>query len=270
MDLHKLLKLECVAVGISPANKAETLDQVASLAKRNSVLDPLSLEEVRRALDEREAVGSTGFGKGIAIPHCRIDGVSEFVVGLATVPGGVDFDALDGERVSLIAFIVGPLRESTEHIRVLSALSRVFSEADAVSEMLAARTPEALQESFLRHISPEREDEREADRNLFVVFVQDETLFQEILQIFGGTEPRLTVVLEAENASAYLARMPLFAGLWTDDPRSFSRVIVSLVSRRMTNETVRRIEQIAGPLAEAEHVLVTVQNVFYVAGSLIT
>jgi len=270
MDLHRLLKLECVAVDIGPANKAETLDQVARLAKRSSVLDPLSVEEVRRALSERESVGSTGFGKGIAIPHCRIDGVSEFVVGLATVADGVDFDALDGERVRLIAFIVGPALESTEHIRVLSALSRVLSEADVVSEMLAARTSEALRESFLRHIPPEREDEGDASRSLFVVLVQDEPLFQEILQIFGGTEPRLTVVLEAENASAYLARMPLFAGLWTDHPRSFSRVIMSFVGRHMTNETVRRIEQTTGPLAEAEHVLVTVQNVFYVAGSLIT
>ena len=81
---------------------------------------------------------------------------------------------------------------------------------------------------------------------------------------------RFTAVLDAENASAYLAKMPLFAGLWTDAPRSFTRVIISLVNRSMVNEMVRRIEQVVGPLSESEHVLVTVQNTFFSGGSLTT
>lgn len=270
MNLFEVLRPECVAPGLVAADKADALGKIADLAKCSPLLKGVSVEDVKRALMEREEVGSTGFGKGIAIPHCRLEGVSEFVVGVATVPDGVDFESIDGAPVRLIAFIVGPARESTEHIRVLSALSRVLSEADAVSEMLSAGTQEALRESFLRHASEEREVRAESERNLFFVFVQDEHIFQEILQVFGGTEPRFTAVLEAENASAYLARMPLFAGLWTDRPRSFSRVIVSLVSRRMTNEMVRRIEQIVGPLADTERVLVTVQSVFYSGGSLTT
>jgi len=270
MDLSELLRAECVAVNITAAGKADALSQVAALAKRSPILDEVSVEEIRRAMAEREAVGSTGFGKSIAIPHCRLESASEFVVGLATVDGTVDFDSLDGEPVGLIAFIVGPARESTDHIRVLAGLSRVFSNADAVKEMLATATPEALRESFLRHVSLDREFRPEAKRSLFHVFVQDEVLFQEILQVLGGTEPRFTAVLEAENASAYLAKLPLFAGLWTDRPRSFTRVIISLVNRKMVNELVRRIEEVAGPLTESERVLVTVQNVFFSGGSLTT
>ncbi len=270
MDLSELLRAECVAVNIAASDKTDALSQIAALAKRSPILDEVSAEEIRQAMAEREAVGSTGFGKGIAIPHCRMSSVPEFVVGLATVGGGVGFDSLDGEPVGLIAFIVGPALESADHIRVLSGLSRVLSNADAVKEMLAAVTPEALRESFLRHVSFDRELRPEAKRSLLHVFVQDEGLFQEILQLLGGTEPRFTAVLEAENASVYLAKLPLFAGLWADRPQSFTRVIISLVNRSMANELVRRIEQVAGPLAESEQVLVTVQNVFFSGGSLTT
>jgi mannitol/fructose-specific phosphotransferase system IIA component (Ntr-type) len=270
MDLSKILGVECVAVNITTASKADALSQIAALAKRSAVVSDVSVEEVRRAMEEREAIGSTGFGKGIAIPHCRMASVSTFVVGLATVAGAVDFDSLDGEPVRLIAFIVGPAQESTDHIRVLSGLSRVLSNADAVKEMLATTTPESLRESFLRHVSLDREPPKEAKRSLFHVFVQDENLFHDILQVLGGTEPRFTAVLEAENASAYLAKLPLFAGLWTDSERSFTRVIISLVNNSMVNELVRRIEEIAGPLAQSERVLVTVQNVFFSGGSLTT
>lgn len=270
MDLSELLGVECSAVNITATSKEDALSQVASLAKRSAALENVSVEEIRRAMEEREGIGSTGFGKGIAIPHCRLQSVSSFVVGLATVAGGVDFDSLDGEPVRLIAFIVGPAQESTDHIRVLSSLSRVLSNADAVKEVLAATAPETLRESFLRYASPDRELPQEAKRSLLHVFVQDEDLFHEVLQVLGGTEPRFTAVLDAENASAYLAKLPLFAGLWTDSERSFTRVIISLVNRSMVNELVRRIEEVVGPLAQSERVLVAVQNVFFSGGSLTT
>ena len=77
-------------------------------------------------------------------------------------------------------------------------------------------------------------------------------------------------MLDAENAGSYLAKVPLFAGLWRDNPSSFSRVIISLARKRMTNELVRRIEAIAGPLSKSDSVLVTVQDVFFSGGSLTT
>jgi PTS system nitrogen regulatory IIA component len=146
----------------------------------------------------------------------------------------------------------------------------VLSIADAVNEMVAARTDEALYESFVRHLTDEPRAEAGEDKSLFHVFVQDEELFRQILEVFGSTEPRFTAVLDAENASSYLAKVPLFAGLWADNPRTFSRVIVSLVRKRMTNELVRRIEAVTGPLSQSDRVLVTVQDVFFSGGSLTT
>lgn len=270
MELMEIVRPECVAASRAPKDKAEALQEVVRLAKASPLLKEVSEEDVLRGLREREEIGSTGFGKGIAIPHCRLDSVEGFTVGIVGIPDGVAFDSVDGEPVRLAVFMVGPTTRSSEHIRLLAVISRVLSSPGAVGEMVAAATAEALRESFLRRAVDAPLPDEEDGRSLFHVFVQDETLFADVLQVLGGTEPRFTVVLEAENASAYLWKEPLFAGLWSDNPRSFSRIIVSLVRKRMTNEIVRRIEQVAGPLEKSDKIMVTVQDVFYSAGSLTT
>jgi PTS system nitrogen regulatory IIA component len=270
MDIVKVVRPECVKAGLSPANKAEVLSEVARLAAGSPAIPGTTAQQVEAGLVEREEVGTTGFGKGIAIPHCRLESAQEFVVGALSVPGGVEFSSLDDQKVRLVVFIVGPARESSEHIRILSMISRALSRPDAVAEMIAASSDGMLYESLVRHLVDEPVADKDEGRSLFHVFVQDEDLFRSILEVFGGTEPRFTAVLEAENASAYLSKVPLFAGLWHDSPRTFSRVIVSLVRKRMTNELVRRIEAVTGPLSKTDNVLVTVQDVFFSAGSLAT
>jgi PTS system nitrogen regulatory IIA component len=268
MDVLSVVKREVVAAGVAAADKASILAEIARLSA--GVLDGVTEAEVEKGLAEREEVGSTGFGKGIAIPHCRIDSAREFAVGVVSVPDGVDFDSMDGAPVRLLVFIIGPKENSSDHIKVLSTISRVLSDPRAVEEMIAAKSAEALYESFARHLRDEPRAESGEKRSLFHVFVQDEELFRDLLEVFGSTEPRFTAVIEAENASSYLAKVPLFAGLWGDSPHTFSRIIISLVRKRMTNELVRRIEAAAGPLSKTDRVLVTVIDVFFSGGSLTT
>ncbi len=268
MDILGIVRKQCVAASRSVSDKSGALDEMAGLAASSGLLGSVTREDVRRGLEEREAVGTTGFGKGIAIPHCRLDAVSEFIVGVMTVPEGVDFDSLDGDPVKLFVFIVGPSSESTEHIKVLSAISRVLSDQDAVGEMVAAANDESLYESLTRHLSDEPKAEAGEPRSIFYVFIQDEDIFHDVLQVFGGTEPRFTAVLDSRDANSYLAKVPLFAGLWSDAPESFNRVIISLVSKRMTNEMIRRVEAIVGPLSKSRSVLVVVQDTFFTGGSL--
>lgn len=270
MDILHVVRRECVASSVTVADKAAIIHEIARLAAAVPALAGTTEQEIETGLLEREKIGSTGFGKGIAIPHCRLESAKEFVVGVVSVPDGVSFDSLDGGDVRLLVFIVGPARASSEHIRILSTTSRVLSSADAVEEMVAAQSDEALHESFARHLGDEPRAAAGEEKSLFLVVVQEEELFRQILEVFGATEPRFTAVLEAENAGSYLAKVPLFAGLWADNPRTFSRVIISLARKRMTNELVRRIEAVAGPLSKSDSVLVTVQDVFFSGGSLTT
>jgi nitrogen PTS system EIIA component len=268
MNMLQIVRRECVAAGAAAADKAGIIRKIAELCAASPALNGISADEIEKGLLEREALGSTGFGRGIAIPHCRLDDAREFVVGVVSVPEGVEFDSMDGGDVRLLVFIVGPSENSSDHIKVLSTISRILSEAEAVEEMIAAKTAEALYESFVRHLRDEPRADAGERKSLFHVFVHDEELFRQLLEVFGSTEPRFTAVIEAENASSYLSKVPLFAGVWADDPRTFSRIIISLVQKRMTNELVRRIEAVTGPLSKSHRVLVTVQDVFFCGGSL--
>lgn len=268
MNLIHIFRKECVAAGARAANKQDTLRQVAALARKAKALSSVSEEVLYAALLEREHLGSTGFGNHIAIPHCRLSGVSEFVVGIMSLPEGVEFDALDGEPVKLIVFIVAPDTRSDEHIRLLSATSQILSIPGAVEEMVREPTDVALQESFLRHACDEVEEGSENNFALFHVLIQKEEVFLDLLQVFGSLEQGSTIVMDADHSTKYLSKMPMFSAFWADEPDHFCRVIMAIVNKKMINEMIRRVERVTGKLSENTGVMVAVQELFYCAGSL--
>ncbi|HUU20286.1 MAG TPA: PTS sugar transporter subunit IIA [Sedimentisphaerales bacterium] len=270
MKIADVLREECVVVNAKFVKKAEVLREVARTAKKSAVLSNVSEQEILKGLEARESLGSTGVGKGIAIPHCRLESVSDFVVGLITVPSGVDFKALDKQKVNIIIFIIAPKADPNKHLRLLSTLSQMLLMPGVIEEILQQDTPEGVRESFLKHASSDIEADGEAGKSLLHVFVQDESMFKEILQVLAAVPSGSIAVLSAENTGAYLMKMPLFAEFWSDKPSKFSRIIIATVNRGLVNEAVRRIESITGDLKESVGVMVTVQDVSYAAGSLDT
>jgi len=270
MKLVDVLRKECVCVGATCRDKTDLLRKVAKTAMNSPILKEFTEQSVYDGLTTRESLGSTGFGDGIAIPHCRLDGVSDFVLGIITLPGGLDFDALDGKPVNLVIFIIAPQIESDKHVRLLSAISQTLLARGIREEMLAQKEPEGLYESFLRRTVCDINAREEKGWSLIHAFVQDETAFKDILQVLAGIESSSLVVMDAENTGAYLAKMPLFAEFWGDDKTRFCRIIVAVVQEGLTNETIRRIETITGDLAQCDNAMVTVQPVSYVSGCLRT
>ncbi len=268
MNVTDLLKADCIAVGQSYADKESALRGIAKLAKNNPILSNVSEEEVFRGLTAREELGSTGFGDGVAIPHCRLEAVKTFAIGFATVPDGLDFDALDGEPVHLVVFIVGPTGDSREHIRILSSISQTLQIPGARDEIVAEPTPEAALESYLRHVEDEVDTTDHESRNLFHLVVQNEEVFESLVHVFAGTEASSLVVLDSHNAGTYMANLPLFAGFWGDGHVKFSKIILATVEKRLTNEMIRRIEQITGNLDERTDMMLMVQPIFYASGRL--
>jgi len=268
MKLVDVLREECIVVGAVLDDKDSAMREIVRSARKSPVLKDVPDHEILDGLKEREAVGSTGFGNGIAIPHCRVTSATDFVVGLITVPAGVEFEALDDRKVNLIVFIVAPERATNEHIRLLSSVSQALLVPGAVDEMLAESTTEAVRESFLRHTRADIDTKDRTTKNLIHMFVQDEDIFRELIQAMTVTESSSIVVIDAENTGVYLAKIPLFAGLWRDKPRTFSRIIVAVVEKTLTNETLRRIESITGDLDERTGVMVTIQETAYTTGSL--
>lgn len=268
MKLADVLCIECIAVNAALNNKTEALREVARLAGNSTVLKGISEKEILTGLESRESLGSTGVGKGIAIPHCRLKSVTEFVVGIITIPSGIEFESVDGQKVRLIVFIIAPEVVSGKHVRLLSVISQKLLAPKAVEAILAEQSPEGVYSRFLSGKDEEINGEQKTEKCLIHVFIQNEDLFRDILQILAGVESCSLVVAGVENTGVYLSKMPLFASFWSDEPSDFSRIIIAVVDKNLTNETIRRIESISGDLNKSLDVMVTVQELSYAAGSL--
>ena len=150
MDLSSLLDEKCIQVGSTATTKAEAIEEVASLALKSSALSNVPKDVVIKGLNDREELGTTGFGDGIAIPHCVVEDAERFVVGMLVVPDGLEFDSLDGEKTRLFTFIIGPSSERKRHISILAMVSRTLRVPGVVEEVLAGTSAVAIRESVLR------------------------------------------------------------------------------------------------------------------------
>ena len=268
MKLSELLRLECVRVGSSADDKALALCEIAALAKKSPICRNVSEEDILEALQDRETLGATAFGHGIAIPHCRMKGVHDFVVGLMTIPDGMDFEAEDGAKVRLLVFIIAPREESNAHIRLLSALSQTLQDADAVAKMIAARTQNKLAEAFMQAAGLDIQTLEPALRNLVHIFVQDEKVFKAILDAVSSLENISLSIFDAASARSYLTRIPLYAEFADNGKSAACKIIAATVERQLSNEVIRRVEGVTGSLFECTGVMVTVQELTYAAGAL--
>lgn len=104
----------------------ELLDVLVE-AKRLTAKDSARAME---AILRREQVGSTGIGSGVAIPHVKLDGLKQLAAALGIHPAGVDFRAIDGEKVQIIFLVVRPAEDPGEHLKFLQWVSRLGRNAD--------------------------------------------------------------------------------------------------------------------------------------------
>lgn len=140
MKLSDYLDMQCVFADLKPADK---FDLLAMLADRVVDHYPAVQRNVLLGkLVEREAQGSTGIGRGMAVPHAMIEGIAKTVCMIAHCPAGIDFDVVDGEPVCLVFLLLSPPGEIGSHIKVLARIARMMKSGEiheAVSRGLSAR-----------------------------------------------------------------------------------------------------------------------------------
>ncbi len=106
--------------------------------------EEVTARDVLNCLVSREKLGSTGLGKGVAIPHGRMPRVDSALGAVLTLKSGVDFDAPDSEPVDLIVALIVPEASTDEHLHILANLAEAFSDPESVRSVRAATTPEEL------------------------------------------------------------------------------------------------------------------------------
>ena len=268
MSLAESLREECIQLRSRAINKKEVLREIARLALKSPVLSKLSEQDIFNALEARERIGSTGFGNGIAIPHCSLANLHEFVVGLLIAPEGVDFQSLDKQKTKLFFFIIGPIDKRNVHIQILSSISRLLKTPEVIEQVLQEKNIGTVRDCLLKLVRYKEVMEEKKGDCLFHVFIQKEKYFQEILQVFTAVEHASVSVLESSNAGYYLYSLPLFSAMWSDKSTSFNKIILAVISKDLSNDVIRRINMVVEDIDKAAGVHISVQDLFYSSGSI--
>lgn len=129
-------------VNVPGGSKKRVLEQIANLVARE--LPDLDSQDIFESLIAREKLGSTGFGNGIAIPHCRLVGCNAPISALLRLETAVDFDAIDGAPVDLLFVLLVPEAATDAHLELLRQIASMLDRSDVRSSLRQAEDSEAL------------------------------------------------------------------------------------------------------------------------------
>lgn len=141
MDFGKLLKPEAVKVLTSASSKKRLMQEISDLADQ---VYGLKADLVLDALVAREALGPTGVGNGIALPHARLDGLEEVVGAFVLVDKPIDFDAVDRQPVDIAFALFAPEDAGVEHLKALALVSRTLRDTSVCTKLRANPNPATL------------------------------------------------------------------------------------------------------------------------------
>ncbi len=141
MDLSDLIEVSAVM----PALKANSKKQLLQLlAEKAAAVTGLPEREVFDTILQRERLGSTGVGNGIAIPHGKLAGLSRITGIFARLESPVDFEALDDQPVDLVFLLLAPEGAGADHLKALSRIARVLRDGDTVSKIRGTKEAAAI------------------------------------------------------------------------------------------------------------------------------
>lgn len=147
MDIERLITEERTRCEPEVASKREALARLSELI--GSAAQSLQAGDIEERLLARERLGSTGLGHGVALPHARMEQLSQPVGAMIRVDDGIDFGAFDKAPVDLLFALVVPEHFTDEHLQILAALAEMFSDAALCERLRAAEDGSVLYDRLL-------------------------------------------------------------------------------------------------------------------------
>jgi PTS system nitrogen regulatory IIA component len=142
MQLDQILKIEFINDNLSARNKDEALSELVNTVIHGGLkVDYSSIVEI---LKQRESLGSTGIGEGIAIPHGKISTLDNIIVAFGRSIEGIAYDAIDGKPVHLLFLLLAPENSAGQHLKILAKISRMSKETDFRRKLLQAKSQSDL------------------------------------------------------------------------------------------------------------------------------
>jgi nitrogen PTS system EIIA component len=140
-DLSDFLAADSVDAAMTVSNKKALFQQLGTAAARRT---GIPAKEIVAALNERERLGSTGFGGGTAIPHGKIEGLDKMFGYFVRLSAPIEFQAVDNLPVDLVFLLLSPVDAGADHLKALASVSRTLRDRATGAKLRGARSKDAL------------------------------------------------------------------------------------------------------------------------------
>ena len=147
MQLNQILKIEFINANLSARNKDEALAELINTIIQGGI--KLKHSSIIEILKQRENLGSTGIGDGVAIPHGKIPELDEIIVAFGRSMEGIPFNSLDGKPVHLFFLLLAPENSSGQHLKILAKISKMLKDVDFRKKLLKAKSQSDLYKIIL-------------------------------------------------------------------------------------------------------------------------
>lgn len=274
MELFEVIDPRCCSVTLKSRDKQGLLRELARLALQSPRLEGITEDELVAHLAAREADGSTAYGDGVAIPHARIEGLSDFIVVIGVAPRGVSFDALDGKKVRIFTTILGPAERPQEYLKLLASISRLLVNSRLRRELLRARSPESVREACVRWsragVPSGSGGDASQGESLLTVVLYEQGFLYPLLEFFVESGIEGATILDSHGMNEYISQVPLYAEMiqFMSSRKSRSKTILALVPESRVDGLLTGIEEITGNLDQVEGAVVYVQDLRRVRGTM--
>src|SRR3954468_7036833 len=141
MELADILSEEAVLVGTNITNKRDVL---VKLSEKAAALSGQPASEIFQALNDRESLGSTGLGNGIAVPHGKFAALKGVMAVFLKLDRPVDFDAVDDQPVDIVMMLLAPMGAGADHLKALARVARILRTDSIVEDLRRATDPARL------------------------------------------------------------------------------------------------------------------------------
>ena len=140
-DLSDILATDGVDGRLSVSNKKALFQQLAAAASRRTGMEA---RDIFNVLNERERLGSTGFGSGVAIPHGKLTGLDRVFGFFARLNSPIEFQSVDKLPVDLVFLLLSPTDAGADHLKALARVSRTLRDRQTLAKLRGARSKDAI------------------------------------------------------------------------------------------------------------------------------
>jgi PTS system fructose-specific IIC component len=151
--IQKLVDGAVLLAELKAKTKEAALKELLQRAQEAGAFPKKNLAALQKRLAEREAIGSTGLGNGVAVPHVKSDEIKEPTLVLARVKAGIEWQAIDGRPAQILFLLATPGTQPEEHLQCLRWIATLARSGDFRRFLLDAGTPEAMRD-LLRELRP--------------------------------------------------------------------------------------------------------------------